>query len=888
MKNLVLGILAHVDAGKTTLSEAMLYLSGQIRNLGRVDHKDTFLDTYELEKQRGITIFSKQAVFKWLDTSFTLLDTPGHVDFSAEMERTLSVLDYAILVISGSEGVQGHTKTVWNLLREYNIPVFIFVNKMDISSYSKEDILMQLKKELSDSVVDFSESLTSDKDLFYDELAMCEENMLEDYMQNNNINDDLITEAIINRQVFPVLFGCALKTNGIEDFMNCMCRYSRQPNYKQQFAARVFKIARDEQNARLTFVKITGGKIAVKDKISFENLDYTDTNDNKNNKTKIQNVQKIDQIRIYNAQKYELVQQAQAGMICALTGLENTKAGQGLGAQMDLPEALIESVLNYKVILPDDISPVSFLADLRKLEEEEPQLNVTWNEQLQEIHVQVMGEIQVEILKSMIFERFGVEVSFGTGGVVYKETIEDTVEGVGHFEPLRHYAEVHLLMEPMPKGSGLEFALDVPDDVLDKNWQRLIYTHLTEKEHIGVLTGSAITDMKITLINGKAHLKHTEGGDFRQATYRALRQGLKSAKTVLLEPYYSFVMNLPAENVGRAMNDITQMYGNFEPPLIEEDEAVITGKVPVSAFLGYPVTLSAYSKGRGKVTCRFDGYGKCHNEEEVIEEKGYDSENDISNPTGSVFCSHGAGFTVPWNEVEKYMHLPKRKNKTEQYEILNQVRKAAENKKYTGTYEQDKELEEIFKRTFGDIKRKRSASSSFGYEKQLKDMNRNIEIEKQKREKHTTVKKPSKKEEFLLVDGYNIIFAWEELRELSEVDMAAARDKLMDMLSNYQGFKKCNLILVFDAYKIKGNTGTVTKFHDIDVVYTKEAETADMYIEKTSHKLSRDNYVKVATSDGLEQMIIIGQGAVRMTAKELKNELDTTNAEIQQMLLLIK
>jgi len=872
-KHICAALLAHVDAGKTTLSEAILYLSGAIRSLGRVDHKDTFLDNYELEKNRGITIFSKQAVFKWNDTSFTLLDTPGHVDFSAEMERTLSVLDYAILVVSGSEGVQGHTKTLWSLLREYNVPVFIFVNKMDLSVFSKDELMQKIKKELSDSCVDFSESISGAKDELFDELAMCEEKMLEQFMEESYIEDSLITEAIINRQVFPVLFGSALKIEGIKEFLNCICRFSREPEYMKEFGARVFKISRDEQKNRLTFVKITGGKIAVKELAGPNSKDISSESNG---------AQKIDQIRIYNGDKFELVKEASAGMICAFTGLDNTKAGQGLGAEMDLPQVLLEAVLNYQVIVPNDISAVTLLGYLRQLEEEEPQLNVTWNEELQEIHVQVMGEIQIEILKSMILEQFNVEVSFGAGGVVYKETIGDTVEGIGHYEPLRHYAEVHLLLEPLPRGSGMEFALDVSEDLLDKNWQRLIYTHLLEKEHIGVLTGSPITDMKITLINGRAHLKHTEGGDFRQATYRAVRQGLKCAKSVILEPYYSFVMNLPAENVGRAMTDITQMSGEFDAPMIDGEDAVIAGRVPVAAFFGYSITLSSYTKGRGRVACRFDGYRECHNAQEVIEKAGYDSDTDLANPTGSVFCSHGAGFYVPWDEVEKYMHIPKRKEKPGQYELLNQVRKNSVGKKYTGTYEQDKELEEIFRRTFGEIKRKRSASSSFGYEKELKDANRNLQIEEQKKQKHTAAKKSSKKDEFLLVDGYNIIFAWDDLNELAKIDLSAARYALMDKLSNYQGYKKCNLILVFDAYKVKGNPGEITKYHNIDVVYTKEAETADMYIEKTAHTLSKDNYVRVATSDGLEQMIIIGQGAVRLSAADLRIELDETNVQIRE------
>lgn len=863
MKKIVTGILAHVDAGKTTLSEGMLYLSGAIRSLGRVDHKDTFLDTFQLEKARGITIFSKQANFIWKDMHVSLLDTPGHIDFSAEMERTLSVLDYAILVVSAIEGIQGHTKTLWYLLREYNIPTFIFVNKMDIADITKEEVIEKIRNELNDNIIDFSNK----DDYFYENLAMCDEEMLEQYMENGSIDDSLIKEAVINRQVFPCMCGSALKLDGVEEFVDIFYEYTRSPVYSEDFGARVFKITRDEKDGRLTHVKITGGKLSVKEVIKCKNVEKAD-----------KSVAKVDQIRIYNGSKYETVREVSAGMVCTLMGLDDTYDGEGLGFEDDMPQAVLEAVLTYRVYPVGEVSIVTLLEKLRILEEEEPQLHVLWNEALEEIHVQVMGEIQIEILKSVIMDRFNIQTEFGAGGVLYKETIESSVEGVGHFEPLRHYAEVHLLLEPLSEGSGLEFATDISEDYLDKNWQRIIYTHLKEKEHLGVLTGSPITDMKITLINGRAHLKHTEGGDFRQATYRAVRNGLKRAKSILLEPYYSIELEVPSENIGRAMTDLQQMNGKFEAPLIDNDKAVIKGSVPVAAFFGYPVTLASYTKGKGKVTCRYEGYGPCHNTNEVIEKIAYDSELDLENPTGSVFCSHGAGFTVSWDEVDKYMHLPYRTEKKESYELLNETRINAASKKYKGTYEEDKELEEIFRRTFGDIKRKRSSSSSFGYEKEMKDKVRNLEIEEKKKRKKTV----SNREEFLLVDGYNIIFAWEELNELAKSDLSSARDKLMDLLSNYQGFKKCNLILVFDAYKVKGNPGEVSKYHNIDVVYTKEAETADMYIEKTAHKLSRDNHVRVATSDGLEQMIIIGQGALRLSARDLKNELESTNRQMRE------
>ncbi len=867
-KHITLGLLAHVDAGKTTLSEGLLYLSGVIRTLGRVDHKDAFLDTYELEKLRGITIFSKQAVFKWDDLTISLLDTPGHVDFSAEMERTLSVLDYAVLVISASEGVQGHTKTLWFLLREYNIPTFIFVNKMDLPNNNKEEIITELKLELDDNIIDFSYDKEDENaaDYFYECLAMCDENMLNQYMENNIVEKELIVEAVIARQVYPCFFGAALKLDGVKEFLDGFSEYTRTPKYPNQFGARVFKIARDDKKGRLTYVKITGGSICVKDTLKL--IDSQENSDG----------DKIDQIRIYNGDKYEMVREAYAGMVCALTGLSDTFYGQGLGFELDMPEAVLESVLTYQVLPPEEMDAVTLLSKLKIIQEEEPQLHLTWNEELQQIHVQVMGEIQIEILKSMINERFGIDVEFGIGGVLYKETIQNAVEGVGHFEPLRHYAEVHLLLEPLKRGSGLEFAIDVPEDCLDKNWQRLIYTHLREKEHIGVLTGSLITDIRITVINGKAHLKHTEGGDFRQATYRAVRHALKRAESVLLEPYYLVSIEVPTENIGRAMTDLQQMNGNVGSPQIMNEKAVITGKVPVSAFFGYAVTVASYTKGRGRVSCRFDGYGPCHNCKEVIEKIAYESERDTANPTGSVFCSHGAGFNVSWEDVEKYMHLPFRTEKKTGYEIKNGNLKNIEKKEYKGTYEEDRELEEIFRRTFGEIKRKRSASSSFGYERELTNKNRNLEIEERKTRKKSKVFK----DEFLLVDGYNIIFAWEELKEIAQSDLTAARDKLMDMLSNYQGFKKCRLILVFDAYKVKGNPGQKTTYNNIDVVYTKEAETADMYIEKCTHQLSKDNYVRVATSDGLEQMIIIGQGAVRLSANDLKNELNETNRHLRE------
>ena len=855
MKKLVIGILAHVDAGKTTLSEGMLYVSGAIRRLGRVDHKDAFLDTFELERERGITIFSKQAEFTWKDLCGTLLDTPGHTDFSAEMERTLQVLDYAVLVISGTDGIQGHTETLLKLLQTYKIPVFLFVNKMDLPGCDKSHLLEELNRRFGDGFIDFSICGT---DAFYESIAMCDENALETYMNNSEVPGNMIAKMIAKRKVFPCFFGSALKLDGVEQFMDHLCEYTMEKTYPEEFAAKVFKVTRDDNGKRLSWMKITGGELKVKQLITYKNRES----------------EKADQIRIYSGTKYEAAEKAGSGTICAVTGLTQAVPGQGLGIQKDSLRPVLEPVLTYQMLFPDGTDIHDMMRKLRELEEEQPELQIVWKEQLKEIHVKVMGEIQTEILKSMMKERFGVDVTFGRGSIVYKETILNPTEGVGHFEPLRHYAEVHLLLEPGEPGSGLVFAFACSEDILDGNWQRLILTHLKEREHPGVLTGSPITDMKITLISGRAHQKHTEGGDFRQATYRAVRQGLKKAQSILLEPYYHFTIELPSENVGRAMTDIQKMSGSFELPQTQGDISIISGKAPVSTMYDYSRELISYTRGKGRMFCESAGYEHCHNEEEVLAQIAYDSEADLENPTGSVFCSHGAGFNVKWNEVEQYMHLhPETGLEEPAEEIVEEPAKKQGNGKETEGAVLDKELEEIFERAFGPIKRRLpSQTQGMGYEK------------KPKPEKPYVAKWESRKpvKQYLLVDGYNVIFAWKELDELAKHNLDAARSKLMDILCNYQGYHKKEVILVFDAYKVKGNPGEVQEYHNIHVVYTKEAQTADSYIEKATHELAKKHDVTVVTSDGLEQLIIMGQGARRVSSREFELQIKEMEQEIRE------
>lgn len=857
MKKLVIGILAHVDAGKTTLSEGMLYLSGTVRKLGRVDHKDAFLDTYSLERDRGITIFSKQAVFSLGNRRINLLDTPGHVDFSAEMERTLQVLDYAVLVISGADGVQGHTETLWKLLKLYEIPTFIFINKMDQPGTDRESLLTELKERLDEGCIVFGKEKNVES---LEEIAMTDEAVLDYFMEHETVRNEDICRLIRERKIFPCYFGSALKLDGVQELLAGFEEYMKPFDGKKEFGARVFKISRDDKGERLTFLKVTGGKLVVKMPINKE--------------------EKINQIRIYSGAKYEAVNEVEAGGVCAVTGLSSSYIGQGLGVEKGTAAPFLEPVLTYQMILPEGADTTKVLRELKQLEEEEPLLNIVWNPALEEIHVQLMGEVQTEILKTMIAERFHLDVEFGTGKIVYKETIKSPVVGVGHYEPLRHYAEVHLKMEPLEAGSGLIFDTDCSEDVLDRNWQRLILTHLQEREHPGVLTGAPITDMKITIVAGRAHLKHTEGGDFRQATYRAVRQGLKSAESVLLEPWYSFVLEVPSEQVGRAMSDIGQMNGSFEGPEAEDKQGMVrlTGTAPASEMRDYQQEVWAYTKGRGRITLTLKGYEPCHNAEEVIEEIGYDSERDVDNPTGSVFCAHGAGFLVKWDEVPEYMHIKEdflaEKPGIEQDEMMavQMGNHCNYSGGYSSSYDDDPELLTIMEREFGSKQEERDRYSS--YRKQTVSTP----------VRHTTVIKENEpKKEYLLVDGYNIIFAWEELNELAKASIDAARNKLMDILSNYQGFIGCTLILVFDAYKVKGNQGEVQKYHNIYVVYTKEAETADQYIEKTTHEIGRKYKVTVATSDALEQVIVMGQGAYRISARDFYEEVERTEKQIREI-----
>lgn len=857
MENIVMGILAHVDAGKTTLSEGMLYLSGTVRKLGRVDHKDAFLDTYFLERDRGITIFSKQAVFSLGNRRINLLDTPGHVDFSAEMERTLQVLDYAVLVISGADGVQGHTETLWKLLKLYEIPTFIFINKMDQPGTDRESLLAELKERLDEGCIVFGKGKNVES---LEEIAMTDEAVLDYFMEHETVRNEDICRLIRERKIFPCYFGSALKLDGVQELLAGFEEYMKPFDGKKEFGARVFKISRDDKGERLTFLKVTGGKLVVK--------------------MPINKAEKINQIRIYSGAKYEAVNEVEAGGVCAVTGLSSSYIGQGLGVEKGTAAPFLEPVLTYQMILPEGADTTKVLRELKQLEEEEPLLNIVWNPALEEIHVQLMGEVQTEILKTMIAERFHLDVEFGTGKIVYKETIKSPVVGVGHYEPLRHYAEVHLKMEPLEAGSGLIFDTDCSEDVLDRNWQRLILTHLQEREHPGVLTGAPITDMKITIVAGRAHLKHTEGGDFRQATYRAVRQGLKSAESVLLEPWYSFVLEVPSEQVGRAMSDIGQMNGSFEGPEAEDKQGMVrlTGTAPASEMRDYQQEVWAYTKGRGRITLTLKGYEPCHNAEEVIEEIGYDSERDVDNPTGSVFCAHGAGFLVKWDEVPEYMHIKEdflaEKPGIEQDEMMavQMGNHCNYSGGYSSSYDDDPELLTIMEREFGSKQEERDRYSS--YRKQTVSTP----------VRHTTVIKENEpKKEYLLVDGYNIIFAWEELNELAKASIDAARNKLMDILSNYQGFIGCILILVFDAYKVKGNQGEVQKYHNIYVVYTKEAETADQYIEKTTHEIGRKYKVTVATSDALEQVIVMGQGAYRISARDFYEEVERTEKQIREI-----
>lgn len=855
MKRIVVGILAHVDSGKTTLSEGMLYRSGELRKWGRVDHGDAFLDSHALERERGITIFSKQALLSLPETRITLLDTPGHVDFSAEMERALQVLDYAILVISGTDGVQSHTETLWGLLQRYQIPTFLFLNKMDLPGIDPAGLLEELRKKLHENCINFLGAEAEEA------MAICDEELMEAYLEQGGLQVGQVAKAIRRRTVFPCFFGSALKLTGVDAFLEALDRYTLAPSRKEAFGARVFKIAWDDQGTRLTHLKVTGGRIRVRELLQGRDREGRDWQE------------KASQLRLYSGPRFTAAEEAVQGEVCAVAGLTRTYPGEGLGGEEASQLPLLEPVMTHSVLLPEGMDAHTALSRLRLLEEEDPQLHVEWNERLQEIHLQLMGEVQLEILRTLIFQRFGMEVVFGAGRIVYRETIVAPVEGVGHFEPLRHYAEVHLLLEPGERGSGLVFASSCREDDLDKNWQRLILTHLEEKTHLGVLTGSPITDLRITLVSGRAHLKHTEGGDFRQATYRAVRQGLKKAQSILLEPVYEYSLELPAEAVGRAITDLQRMGGNFLPPETPSpDTALLRGTAPVSEMAGYQAELTRYTRGRGRLSCRLKGYEPCHNPEAVIESMGYDSDKDLENPCDSVFCAHGSGFIVKWDRVQDYMHLEsvlEEEPPPEPEEDEEAARACAV--AYRATLEDDRELLAIFERTYGPVRKDPRIGFSAGPRR---------EISRQKAQ----AKLPPAGPEFLLVDGYNIIFAWEDLRELAQQDLDAARTRLMDMLCNYAGFRRCQLILVFDAYRVRGNPGEVERYHNISVVYTKEAETADMYIEKATHRLAKNHRVRVATSDGLEQLIILGHGALRLSASSFREEVEETEHAIREIL----
>ncbi|MDF2532485.1 MAG: small GTP-binding protein domain protein [Clostridia bacterium] len=848
MKKLVIGILAHVDAGKTTLSESLLYLSGKIRKLGRVDNRDAYLDNYELERARGITIFSKQAMLDVADTQITLLDTPGHVDFSTEMERTLQVLDYAILVINGVDGVQGHTKTLWRLLSIYQIPVFLFINKMDQNGTDKEKIMSGLKKQLGEGCIEFGQDET---DGFKDQLAMCDETLMEAYLQTGCIQIPQIKEAISERKLFPCFFGSALKLEGVEEFIQGIVMYAEIPSYSEEFGARIFKIGRDEQGNRLTYLKITGGRLRVRDVLKNEFWE-----------------EKVNQIRIYSGQKFEAVNEIEAGSVCAVTGFSQTKPGEGLGREEATNIPVLEPVLSYQILLPEGCDPRVMMPKLRMIEEEDPELHIVWDEQLKEIQVQIMGEVQTEVLQSLIQSRFGIQVSFDSGKIVYKETIANVVEGVGHFEPLRHYAEVHLLMEPGEQGSGLQFEIECSEDVLGKSWQRLILSHLEEKLHKGVLTGSAITDMKITLVSGRAHNKHTQGGDFREATYRAVRQGLKEAESILLEPYYAFLLELPEKMVGRAMTDIEKMHGTCQISHIESEMAVLVGKAPVAVMRNYQKDVTAYTKGQGRLFCSLKGYEPCHNTEEVIEMVGYNSERDMGNPAESVFCANGSSFLVNWNEVKDYMHV---ESCFQKKDVL--FKETAENKtSYSGERWIDpEETDRILNQTYYANQGKKSLWQK-----------RRTAPESYYRPTAYISEPKETKEEYLLVDGYNIIFAWPELKEIAEDNLDSARSKLLDYLSKYQGVRECKIIAVFDAYRVQRHHEEIIDYDNLHVVYTREAQTADHYIEKFAHDNQKKYNITVATSDGLQQIIIRGSGCFVLSARELKEEIERTNETVIQ------
>ena len=853
MKRITIGVLAHVDSGKTTLSEGLLFASGALRRLGRVDHGDAFLDTDALERERGITIFAKQAMLTAGETEITLLDTPGHVDFSAEMERTLSVLDYAVLVISGSDGVQSHTRTLWRLLERYSVPTFLFINKMDLAGADEGALMAQLTAALSAECVDFSAPV-SERD---EALALCGETALEQMLERGAVTDNCIADMVEQRMVYPCFFGSALKMQGVEELLAALGRFTIEPDYPDAFGARIFKISRDAQGARLTWLKVTGGTLRVKAPLTYDaqGKSYSE---------------KADQLRLYSGVRFRPLEEAGAGSVVAVTGLSRSYVGLGLGAEAEAQAPLLQPVLTYQLILPDGADAHSALKKLRELEEEDPMLRIVWDEQHGQIHVQLMGKIQLEILRRLISDRFGLDVSFGEGSIVYRETIAAPVLGMGHFEPLRHYAEVQLLMEPLPRGTGIRLASAVATDALDLNWQRLIFTHLLEREHAGVLTGSPLTDVKFTLVAGRAHLKHTEGGDFRQATYRAVRQGLMQAESVLLEPYYDFRLEVPPECVGRAMTDLQNMGGMVEPPQSEGESTVLTGCAPVRGMRDYFESVAAYTRGRGQLSCTVRGYEACQDQDAVAAAIGYDAERDTDNPSSSVFCDHGGSVTIPWDEVAQHVHCDSGirlgTEEAEQEEAPLPRRGVGA----LGAYAEDKELQSIFERTYGRVERRAFEPARKPARTSLSD--------------HYQVTLQTADTEYLLVDGYNIIFAWDELAALAAQDIAAARSALIDILANYQGFRKCRVIAVFDAYKVKGNPGSVQTVHGVKVVYTKEAETADTYIERATYELRRERRVRVATSDGPEQVIILGHGALRVSARAFHAEVEAAEGQISAVL----
>ena len=851
-RSIVLGVLAHVDSGKTTLSEAMLYRAGVIRKLGRVDHRDAFLDTDALERARGITIFSKQALLDAGQTHITLLDTPGHVDFSAEAERTLQVLDYAVLVISGPGGVQSHTETLWQLLRRYRIPTFVFVNKMDLPGPTRAELLEQLNRRLGEGFVDFG----ADPAARDEALALCDERLMDAWLEQGALEDGQILPAIARRHVFPCWFGSALRLDGVDPLLEGLDRFTRPAPALSAFGAAVFKVSQDEQGARLTWLRVTGGELKVKDLLSGEGPEGPWA-------------EKANQLRLYSGTKYTLAERVGPGQVCAVTGLTQCRPGQGLGAQRDSEPPALEPVLSYQVLLPEGADAHAALDKLRRLEQEDPQLHVVWNETLGQIHLQLMGEIQLEVLRTLLAQRFGLEVSFGPGGILYKETITEPIEGVGHYEPLRHYAEVHLKLEPLPPGSGMQYAADCREEVLDKNWQRLVLTHLEEKQHLGVLTGAPLTDMKITLIAGKAHLKHTEGGDFRQATYRAVRQGLMMGKSQLLEPWYSFRLEVPAENIGRAITDIQRREGTFDPPETGLETAVLTGTAPVATLRDYPVELAGYTHGRGRISLTPVGYRPCHNAAQVIAESGYQPQHDLDNPADSVFCAHGAGFVVSWADVRSHMHVDSGWGKSQRPADAAPAPSPRRAAAYRATLEEDAELMKIFERTYGPIKRDPLAAFRPVKKTERPDF---------------AAQSWTIAPEYLLVDGYNLIFAWEELSALAKQSLDAARTRLADILCNYQGYKKCVVILVFDAYRVPGSPGAIEQYHNIHIVYTKEAETADMYIERVTHEIGKQRRVRVVTSDGAEQIIILGHGALRVSSRLFQQEVEEVEREIRALL----